>query len=68
LLEGLGFEPPSFLPLGLLSEEDFAVLTTDALANATPSHPGSAGVALCRRSAETPRALLHDINSVVATV
>jgi len=42
-------------------EGDFAVLT-DLLANATPSHPGSSRRRSHRRSAETPRALLHDIN------
>jgi hypothetical protein len=58
---------PEFRLARDLGEEDFAVLTgfdliPDLVGNAELLPNGPAGVALPRRSAETPRALLHDIN------
>jgi hypothetical protein len=55
--------------LGLFCEEDFAVLTdfdatADFVGNADPPNPETSRRRSPRRSAETPRALLHDINSV----
>jgi hypothetical protein len=68
LLDGLGFATPSFVLLGDLREEDFAVLTdpdltADFVGNAELLPNGNQPASLPRRSAETPHALLHDIKS-----
>ncbi len=62
LLEGFGFAPPSVVLLGAFAEEDIAVLITVFLANAHAPRSPSWRQRSHRRSAETRRALLHDIN------